>query len=329
MKTIFFFWIMLLPLSAYAVDDAPSKEFKPHIEFVYFEPSDPGQTGSLGINYEVSYSIKLKDPLAASTAKPTTIPPRLNFCDINLFSKGNVPFKKDFLIQDFIETGFDAGWQTSTIDLLAAPCIDDYCSGHERKASFTIKIAANYQYESDSDFKQKQNAYGIKGRITYKSGDSSIDRYFNPLEWLPSLIKFLAGEAVVDGKKIKHVEPFSEQYWPALGVAIEQVSPKDDQKRKLVDPQLDNYERIRLDLSYASTLFKVDADVIRVSFTWRYFKEISPTAEIKNAGLDNFSYWAVGLHTPKDVVISYSRGELPFDTRPEEVFKIGWNYKFY
>lgn len=328
MKCLLSCLIALLAVSPFSVraDDTPAKEFKPHVEFTYFEPTDPNRTGSLGISYEVAYSIKLNDPLAVSSSTPGLIPDRLNFYNLDLFSKGNVPFKKDFLIADFIETGLDAGWEYAKIGTPSA-CDDDSCA--RQNASFLIKLAANYQYEADSDFGQKQHAYGMKSRIVFKPGTDSMLRYFNPLEWIPSLVKAATNGAVTDGAKIAALRPFDEPYWPSFAIAVEQVAPKDDNKRKLIDPALDPYERARLDLSYSSTVFKVKDDVFRVSFTWRYFKEISASSEIKNAGLDKFSYWTAAIHTPKDLVVSYSRGELPFDARSEEVFKIGWNYKFY
>jgi hypothetical protein len=313
------------PFSAYADDSSPVEEFKPHVELTYFEPSNSNIIGSLGVIYEVAYNIKLNDPLAASTKKPGFIV-GLNYYSFNLFSKGSVPFKKDFLIANFMETGLDAGWEFCKLGTL-----QDYTDDSQDKqaAKFLIKLSANGQYETDSGFNQKQVAYGMKSRVVFKPGTDSIVRYFNPLEWMPSLVKVTIKGMATDNAKIRAAKPFDEPYWPSVAIAVEQVAPKDDDKRKLIDPALDKYERARLDLSYSSTLFKVKDDIFRVSFTWRYFQEISPSKEIKNAGLDKFSYWTVAVHTPKEIVISYSRGQLPFDVQSEKIFKLGWNYNFY
>lgn len=320
---------VFISAAALADEGEITREFNPKLEFAFFQPTSDQQTGSLGITYDVSYDLKLNDPLAKETAVPTVIPQRLHFYRAHVYSKGNIPFKSHFGIADFMETGFDAGWQSSKLNMMSR-CADDFCSDAVGKESFLLKAAASYQFETDSDFIQKQHAYGVKFRGVYKVGDNSKLQYFNPLEWLPSLIKWSIGDGIKlpGGKVIKAPKAFDTPYLPAINLAVEQVNPEKDLKRSQIDPDLKNYERARVEISYSSTLFKFDEKLYRISFTWRYFQELSPNQAIKDAGLDNSTYRTIALHTPQNLVISYSNGELPFDLASEAVFKLGWGYSF-
>ncbi len=334
MKIFRFFFIIGILVSASSVladNGGIIKEFKPHIEIAYFEPQDSDSQGSLGVSYSLDYNLKkINDPLKELAARPEPIPQRFNFFNLNLYSKGNIPFKNNFLIGDFVETGLDFGWESTKLGLLQEKCADDFSSQKFQNNSFIFKLAGNYQFESDSDFDQQQHAYGVKTRIVYKTSSKSILQYFNPLEWAPSFVKMLVGDGfkISDSKRVTAPKPFNEAYLPSFLLAVEQVDPKEDEKRKLIDPDLEKYERFRSDISYSSTLFKVGDDVYRTSFTWRYFKEISANEDIRDADFDEHNYLTIAIHTPQNLVISYSTGQLPFDASSEKMFKVGWRFEF-
>ena len=333
MKKCCFFLITGLFLSAssaLADNSELTKEFKPKIEIAYFEPKDSDSQGSLGISYSLDYNLKINDPLKESLDTPQPISERSNFFNLNLYSKGNIPFKSNFLIGDFIETGVDFAWESIKLGSLQKKCDDDFCSEEVQDNSFIFKLAGNYQFESDSNFDQQQHAYGVKTRIVYKTPSNSTLRYFNPLEWVPSFVKMLVGDGfkISDSKRVTAPKPFNEAYLPSLLLAVEQVDPVENEKRKFIDTDLEKYERFRADISYSSTLFKVEDDVYRTSFTWRYFKEISADEDIRYADLDEYNYLTIAIHTPQNLVISYSRGQLPFDASSEEMFKVGWGFEF-
>lgn len=311
-------------------NENPVREFDPGFELAYFEPTDASLQGSIGLKYEVAYSIKLNDPLSESTSMPGLIPSRMNYWNVNIYSKGNVPFKENFPIADFIETGFDIGINSIQLKNLDQ-CSDNECSNSVKDNSFIGKLSATYQFEADRDFDNKQHAYGGKFRIVYKKSEGSSLQYFNPLEWGPSAIKALIGGGVdiSGGRKLIAPKPFAEAYLPSLVIAVEQVDPEQDDIRAFIDQNLESFERVRVDLSYSSTLFKLSNDqVYRASFTYRYFHELSPEKAIEEANLDSFNYRTFAIHTPNDIVISYSKGRLPFDVGSEAMFKIGWDNRF-
>lgn len=306
-----------------------SKEFNRKLEFAYFEPKTAGKSGSAGFKYEFDYSIAVNDPLAGSTTAPQLIPARQNFYNINAFAKGSVPFKEDFPIADFLETGFDVAWESAKVDMISQPC-DGYCDERVPDDSFVTKLALNYQFESDSEFDDKQHAYGLKFRSAYKLGSNSALQQANPLEWLPSLVQFLVGDGIglSENKTLTAPKPFSNPWLPSLGIALEQIDPEHDENRARIDRDLGKYDRYRIDLAHASTLFGVGDDLYRASFTWRYFRELNPDGPIEAAGLHRFRYSTFAIHTPQNIVISYSSGKLPFDFEGDEIFQIGWEFNF-
>lgn len=322
--------VILLNSALALASENPVREFDPSFELAYFEPTDASLQGSLGLKYELAYSIKLNDPLSESTSMPGLIPSRMNYWNVNVYSKGNVPFKENFPIADFIETGFDMGINSIQLKDLDQ-CSDNECSNSVKDDSFVGKLSAIYQFETDRGFDNKQHAYGGKFRIVYKKSEDSRLQYFNPLEWGPSAIKALIGDGVdiSGGRKLIAPKPFAEAYLPSLAVAVEQVDPEEDDIRASIDPTLKSFARVRADLSYSSTLFKLSNDqVYRASFTYRYFHELSPEKAIEAANLDSFNYRTFAIHTPNNIVISYSKGRLPFDAGSEAMFKVGWENNF-
>ncbi len=319
--------LLILNSPAALGNDSPAREFNPKFELAYFEPIEGHSVGSAGLVYEAVYTAKLNDPLTVSTDKPKAIGDRIYFFNFNLYSKGNVPFKEDFPVGNYIETGFDLGSQSNRLKSLDQ-CLDGECSNNIQDDSFIAKFSATYQFESDRDFDNKQHAYGGKLRLTYKKSEESKIQYLNPLEWGPSVVKAIVGRTSLGDEKLKAAKPFEEAYLPSINIAVEQVNPEKDSNRKEVDPELDKFERVRIDISYASTLLKLRDDVYRASFTFRHFQEISPEENIEDANLDSFTYRTFAIHTPGDIIISYSKGKLPFDAESDAMFKIGWSYNF-
>lgn len=319
----------LQPFVVFAQSDSDRvRGLDAHLEPAYFQPSGNDTGGSLGLKYNICYTKALNDPLATPAAAPAPIPEYLSYYSLNLFSKGNLPFRRDFPIHNFLESGLNLAFDYAKIGIPTAACTDLFCANDVKEGSVLMQIAGNYQFESDSDFNQKQHAYGLVGRLVAKPANP-VFQYANPLEWGPSLVKAIAGSiGSIGSKKISAPKPFTEAYLPSLNIALEQVSPEKDDARKLLDPDLSTFARVRTDISYSSTLFKVDDAPYRISLTWRHFQEVAADAPVKDAKQDHFSYWTVALHTPKDVVVSYAQGKLPFDAVSEGMFKIGWDYNF-
>jgi len=311
-------------------EDAP-EPISNKIKLAYFEPTEANTSGTLGLEYSLSYTKQLgtsekaqpTDGEAPPAPMPSTASAPTNQYSFNIYSKGNIPFKDDYKVADFTETGLNLSgeyFDNGVVDMGVGK-MPEY-------RSYTRFIyGLNYQFEADSDFDQKQHAYGLKSWLALGSGQEGYLQMYNPLEWIPSLIKATIGSGKKFGSRPVVVDKaFSGPHLPQLTLAVEEVDPEKDEKREAVDPSLDKYNRVRAEIVYRSNLFYLDDEKNQyaVTFHYRYFKEISAHREIKDAGLDSYNYRSIAFHTPSNLVLSYSKGELPFDRSTESVYAIGW-----
>lgn len=65
-----------------------------------------------------------------------------------------------------------------------------------------------------------------------------------------------------------------------------------------------------------------------VEFNFRYFVENNAPATIRIAGLDKHQLGTILLNLKNDLYVAYSAGKLPFDRRNDQIFQIGYSYKF-
>ncbi|MGD8926260.1 MAG: hypothetical protein PVG20_05390, partial [Thioalkalispiraceae bacterium] len=61
---------------------------------------------------------------------------------------------------------------------------------------------------------------------------------------------------------------------------------------------------------------------------YRYFQEINAEQAIKDADLDNFRLVTYRLGFKNNLYVAYSSGELPFNQRDNQIYEVGFSYKF-
>ncbi|MEJ2893193.1 hypothetical protein WDB89_11585 [Pseudoalteromonas sp. B5MOD-1] len=147
------------------------------------------------------------------------------------------------------------------------------------------------KYESDQSFDNTQFAYGISGAFVQQDFLSDKDTF-------------------------------------ALALNLGQVDPKDNKAREEAygKSDLEKYDRLDLEFFYSFNIGKEYLSEFEVSY--RYFKELSPDIEIKNAKLDKFKMLTYLLRLENNFFIAYSTGELPFNKADDQIFEIGYSYKF-
>lgn len=159
-----------------------------------------------------------------------------------------------------------------------------------RSARFSFKAGAFFQSESDQKFDNHQLVYGLT--TTFSKIDS-----------------------------------FSNNDILALHLNIGQVDPSDDAVREAVlGSDLDTYDRIDIEALYIYNIGTENLDTFEVNY--RYFKEISAEAAIKDADLDSFRLVTYRLGFKNNLYVAYSSGELPFNQKDNQIYEIGFNYKF-
>ena len=121
---------------------------------------------------------------------------------------------------------------------------------------------------------------------------------------------------------------FAENDFIAFDANYGRVDPKDDAERKqaLGGASLDPYYRWNLEFLYMIPI--QSAAVKSLEFNYRYFKENSAPTAIKNAALDEHQLATIRIGLKNDLFLAYSAGKLPFDRKNDQIFQIGFSYKF-
>ena len=61
---------------------------------------------------------------------------------------------------------------------------------------------------------------------------------------------------------------------------------------------------------------------------YRIYDEIAPSASIRAAHLNRFEYFSMGFEMKNGASFSYTTGKLPLDRKSDQVFDIGYKFKF-
>jgi len=146
------------------------------------------------------------------------------------------------------------------------------------------------KYEANQTFESKQFAYGITGAIT---------------KW----------------------SMFHDNDYIGFVLNIGTVDPSDDTDREeVLGTELDSYERVDIELVYR---VPIDKGVLsNLEINYRYFKEVKSDLLIKNANLDEFRLITYHLSFNNGMYAAYSSGELPFNQRDNQIYEVGYTYKF-
>jgi hypothetical protein len=168
------------------------------------------------------------------------------------------------------------------------------------------EVSADYFYASKS-------AFSAGGFVKYES-DQSFDN-----------TQLAYGVSLAYAKK-GFLNSQKNQF--AFALNIGQVDPKDNKSREDAYSQtnLEKYDRLDLELFYS---YNIGQDYLsEFEISYRYFKEISPDTVIKTAKLDKFKMLTYLLRLENNFHIAYSTGELPFNKTDDQIFEIGYSYKF-
>ncbi|MBI3885140.1 MAG: hypothetical protein HY302_05355 [Opitutae bacterium] len=313
-----------------------------NVRFKAFEAKD-GADASLGLEYSYEKSLKHHE-LDARLGHPLSL-------SFTLRAKGNIAFDPKRNPADFLDTGasFDLfgskggfepvvesrRWQTelnaltqlaseftgTPEELDASPVWKEIESRVNAQLStqYFWRASGNFSLESNQDFTQRQYAYGLLVSGVIRAWNpKSAWADFNLFDWPFAGLRYLTGAD-------SSFQP-SGHALPLVLVGLEQVDPQKNAGRLALDPDDSKYGRWRGELAMKTKVARIGGKDVWAFGSYRVFREISPSAAIRNAGLARSEYWAVGVEMENGLGFTYSKGRLPFDRKSEQVFDLG--YKF-
>ncbi|NKB25358.1 MAG: hypothetical protein GKR87_13475 [Kiritimatiellae bacterium] len=123
------------------------------------------------------------------------------------------------------------------------------------------------------------------------------------------------------------IDAFTENDVVALHLNISEVNPFGNEAREaILGSTLETYNRVDFEFLYIYNIGIKHLDTFEVNY--RYFKEIDAETAIKQANLDEFNFVTYRLGFKNNLFIAYSSGELPFDQQSDQIFEVGFSYRF-
>lgn len=308
------------------------------IQFKTFDTKDNPNT-SLGFTYDFNFDyakFKEHDKNRISNS-------------FGISAKGNVAFKKEFNPTDFLETKihynyshFIGGVITKNNDSIFSELnkiedklvsIKDMQSEEARKLwdEFGKKLELSNQYyyslspkfalESNQDFSKTQIVPGLAFDFGAKAWNNNKTlAKLNFFDYPFALIRRIIGtdeEFTTYGATI-----------PTAQLSIDYVVPTNDSIRKSIIGTEKPFPRFKFETSFRTFITRVKKENIFFNANYRYYHEINAPDEITKAKLGSNSYFVMALRSTSGFYVSYANGKLPFDAKNDEIYSLGFNYKF-
>lgn len=321
--------------------------FTDSLELVYIDP-DGDQDSGLGVRVDWRKSFT-GQPLFDGTSASST------FYDVSLFANGLLTESRSNNPNDYSKLGGDAtlslirggidpeqatgkvyAWwleqQRKRNDANLKPTEVDYFEGLRGTVlvdQHFASAAAQLYVEGDQRLDDRQYVFGLVADYGYTPVQPNLLTRLNPIDLPFKFTRSLSSYG-------NHV--FGQRSIPLFRAAIEQVDPADNELREAVTDDDDSYTRLWLSASINTRIGTLAGHDVRFSAVHEYFYEFGADDEIEDAGLDKFDSTRLALLVPArsvfagappgDIVISFARGQLPFDRRGDDVFELGWKFDF-
>lgn len=301
--------------------------------------STTSSASALGFSYDFAYNYN----------KFTKTDKSRTSNSLNFKARGNVSFDRDVNPNDFLDTSLDYAFTKfyggvvkkadsatfsklnaieDKLALLSDPngaaakkLWEEYYSYLQYSDQYYISFSPELSLESNQNFTNKQFVYSGNLALGMKSWDkNSTLSSLNIFDYPFALIRWVTG---TDSK----FQPYGSTF-PTLLAGVNYVNPINDPTRQQVAGNLDGYERMNLESSFRTFVAKVEGENIFFNANIRYYKELGASAAVKAADLDEFFYFVGALQSSSGFYVSYARGTLPFDVQSDEVYAVGFHYKF-
>ena len=183
--------------------------------------------------------------------------------------------------------------------------------------SFSPKFAL----ESNQDFSKKQFTPGISIDLGAKAWNTKNTlSYLNIVDYPFALLRYITGtdkEFTVYGSTL-----------PTVQLTFDYVIPSSDTTRNNLTGKLKPYPRIKFETGFRTFITRITSENIFFNANYRYYRELNAPEAIKRANLSTDSYFVMALQSTSGFFVSYANGKLPFDAKSDEIYSIGFNYKF-
>ncbi len=310
-----------------------------NVQFKTFQATD-NQPSALGLTYDFNFDY----------AKFSEKDNHRNSHSFGLTAKGNVAFNKNLNPTDFLETKVNYRWSqfcggvlkskddTSVFTRLnrledklvlikdmqskeAIDLWDKFSNDMVLSNQYYYSLAPKFALESNQDFSKTQFTPGLAVDLSAKAWKkNSTLSYFNVFDYPFAVLRRLTGtdkEFTLYGSTI-----------PTVQLGFDYVIPSNDTIRKNLTGNLDPFPRFKFETSFRTFIVRIKNENIFFNANYRYYQELNAPETVTKANLAVHSYFVMALQSTTGFYVSYANGKLPFDAKNDEVYSIGFNYKF-
>lgn len=307
-----------------------------NVQFKTFQTTD--NTTALGMTYDFNFDY----------AKFAQNGENRYSQSFNLIIKGNIAFNKNLNPNDFLETNVNYRWshffggvKKNTDEEIFTKLnelddklvnISDMQSKEAQKIlsemdadlvftnQYYYSFAPKFGLESNQDFSKKQFTPGLSIDIGIKGWrKNNTLSYCNIFDYPFAIIRMITG---TDEKFTVYGSTF-----PTAQLNFDYILPTSDKVREDLLQNTDPFPRIKFETSFRTYLTRVQKENIFFNANYRYYKELNAPDPVVNAHLNLQSYFVMALQSTSGLFVSYSNGKLPFDSKTDEVYSLGFNYK--
>ena len=183
-----------------------------------------------------------------------------------------------------------------------------------------LELGASTAVESDQSFGQAQFVYAARLGLDLKAWNrGSRLAQWNVFDWPFALIRYLSG---TDPRFIPRGSSI-----PTVRMELGLVDPTRNDGREAAG-ETGSFPRFALEGAMKNLVVRTGAGDFFVESDFRWYRELGPAPAIRAAGLDEFTYFALGLVSSEGPYVSYSTGRLPFDARSDQVYELGFKLHF-
>lgn len=174
--------------------------------------------------------------------------------------------------------------------------------------------------ESNQRFTTKQYVYGFDASFDVKAWNrNSMLASLNVFDWPFALVRWLSG---TDPDFV----PLGSTF-PTVMAGIKRVDPQNGDPRYAIDSS-SAFNRINLETAFRTPVGSLMGNEAYFEADFRYYREINPSSAIVAAHLDRESYFTGALTLANGFFVSYTTGRLPFDAKDDQIYELGFKYKF-
>ena len=198
---------------------------------------------------------------------------------------------------------------------------DEFGNNLKLTNQYYYSISPKFAFESNQDFSRTQFTPGVIVDLGAKAWDKdNLLSKFNLLDYPFALLRLITGtdkSFTIYGSTI-----------PTVQFGFDYVLPSKDTVRKKLIGNLDPFPRFKFETSFRTFISRIHKENIFFNASYRYYQELSAPAQIKNANLGSINYFVMSLQSTSGLYVSYATGRLPFDAKDDQVYSLGFNYKF-